>query len=265
MMLVKTQVIHMPTDSTKRIETTQRSGERNTSSQLAQFGLWQLISPTLPIGAYSYSQGLESAIEAAWVHDVDSAYEWINGIAEHAFCAVDLPILIRLFDALQMNDLALFANWNAQLLSMRESRELLDEDRQMGAALLRLIENIEPESNTFEATKIVIERLKNELNHVDISYAAALVLAAVPWRITQHELCAGYLWAWHENQIAAAIKLIPLGQTHGQQLLRRLAGQMDHVIQQAYLLNDADLGYSLPGLAMASGWHETQYTRLFRS
>jgi urease accessory protein len=83
--------------------------------------------------------------------------------------------------------------------------------------------------------------------------------------IPVRDAALGYAWAWLENQIVAGVKLIPLGQTAGQRLQRRLAGAIAAAVDQALQLPDEALGASLPALAIASSRHEAQYTRLFRS
>lgn len=229
-----------------------------------RFGLWQLISPTLPIGAYSYSQGLEMAIEQGWVTDKQTALDWIKGIAETGVARLDLPVLIRCYRAINNNAKMDFNHWNRYLISSRETRELRAEDVQMGEALLRVIKGIETAD---EAVLRLQQKLAviNGNEKPEIAYASAFALAASLWQISLDDTCAGYLWAWCENQVAAAIKLIPLGQTAGQQLLRELAMDLHTMIAQAMQLKDEEIGGAMMGLALVSSWHESQYTRLFRS
>ena len=74
-----------------------------------------------------------------------------------------------------------------------------------------------------------------------------------------------YVWSWLENQVLAAIKLVPLGQVAGQRLLLALGARIPRVVAIAMTLDDADLSTFAPGLCLASARHETQYSRLFRS
>ena len=90
-------------------------------------------------------------------------------------------------------------------------------------------------------------------------------LATTAWNVPLDEALDGYLWSWCENQVAAAVKLVPLGQTDGQRLLGALADRFSEAVEVARGLDDEDLGSSLPGVALASMLHETQYSRLFRS
>ncbi len=219
-------------------------------TDLAMLRLWQLISPALPVGAYAYSGGLESAIEAQSVHDVDSAQQWLQGVLTHALARVDLPLFARLYAAWQHQDFDQVNHLNARLLAMRESRELLDEDKHLGAALKRLLTDLQLP---------LVDQLTTP------SFASSYALACVHWQIPCASAMQGMAWSWTENQVAAAIKLIPLGQTDGQRLLGRLMSVIQQACAQAQVLEDHELGGSLPGLAILSGQHEQQYSRLFRS
>ncbi len=99
----------------------------------------------------------------------------------------------------------------------------------------------------------------------DISFVVAFAGAAHAWQVELESAMLGYAWSWLENQVAAATKLIPLGQTQSQQLLGKLQQHVPETIACAQSLEDDDLGASLPALAISSMLHETQYTRLFRS
>jgi len=214
--------------------------------------LWQLVSPTLPVGGYAYSQGLETAVAAGWVVDEATCMTWVDGLAQHVMPRVDLPLLHRMHDAQRRRDTAAALSWNRELLAMRESAELRFEDQTMGRALARLARELGcamPVDDGDDAP----------------SYAAAFAWLASRWDINAEAAVAGYLWSWCENQIAAAVKLIPLGQTAGQLLLRELGDALPARAAAAMRCADADLGMTAPGLGIASALHETQHTRLFRS
>lgn len=219
----------------------------------ASHRLWQLISPALPVGAYSYSQGLEYAIEAQWVSDESSAYAWIQGIAQSVLGQQDLPVLARMFAAWRDDDELSVMRWNAELLAFRESRELLDEDLAMGAALRRLATGLE----------LPVPAVAAESSR--LSYAAVFSWLCREWRVDLRETLGGFLWSWMENQVTASIKLVPLGQTAGQRMLLRLGDSISDIVEQALSVADEDIGLTAPGLGIASGLHETQFTRLFRS
>ena len=215
--------------------------------------LWQLISPALPVGAYAYSAGLETAVDRGWVGDRAGFEAWAGGQLRHALTALDVPVLGRLAAAWQAGDEAGAAAWSRWLLASRETAELRAEDRHLGRALARLLADLgEPRARGWEGDG-------------DVTWAAMFALAAAAWDIPPEAAARGYLWAWLENQVAAAVKLVPLGQSAGQQALSRLAEDIDPAVAAGLALDDADIGAGTPGLALASCWHETQYTRLFRS
>lgn len=224
-----------------------------TMTDLALLRLLQLVSPALPVGAYAYSQGLEYAVDCGWVRDEATAGDWIQGLLEHGLACLDAPVLVRLHAAWTANDRAAVQHWNAELYAARETRELRLEDRQLGIALARLLGELGvPEAVAWRDAP-------------QVCFATLFALAASRWDVGVQETLTGYLWAWSENQVMAATKLIPLGQTAGQRLLSRLQPGIARVAAAALQLTDDDIGGSLPGLAYASSRHETQYTRLFRS
>ncbi|MFT7405877.1 MAG: urease accessory protein [Zhongshania sp.] len=215
--------------------------------------LMQIVSPALPVGAYAYSQGLEYAVERAWVNDLDSAADWIGEVLSHSVGGLDLPVLLRLLAAWRQNDIPMVQYWNHTLQAARESRELLLEDVQMGEALLRLLVSLEvPSAVQWPSAE-------------PISFATGFAMAARYFEIDDDDALSGFAWSWLENQAAAAVKLVPLGQTDGQRLLMALMPCIEKTVTDAYLRADDNIGAGLPGLAMASMQHETQYSRLFRS
>lgn len=215
--------------------------------------LMRLTSPALPVGAYAYSQGLEWAVEQGWVRDETSAGEWMQGVLSHTLCQLDIPVLARFYAAWQRQDNQALEYWSAFLHASRESAELQDEDRQLGMALARLLTDLE------------ITEASHWLSHPAASFANLFALAVLRWGIALPEACLGYLWAWSENQAAAAMKLVPLGQSAGQRLLSRAIAIIPAAVQHGLRLDGDDMGAFAPGLALASARHETQYTRLFRS
>ena len=215
--------------------------------------LLQLASPTLPVGAYSYSQGLEAAIEAGVVRNASTARSWIEDVLRYSMASMEAPILLRLIAAWQANDATLAARWNNLFLASRESAELRAETAQMGYSLARLLRELgEAEDDAFEALD-------------EIAFPAAFAFAVAKWRIEPHAALTAYLWSWAENQVMAALKAVPLGQTDGQRLLLVLGDAVEEAARQAAQLQDEDMVNFAPGLALLSARHETQYSRLFRS
>lgn len=215
--------------------------------------LLQLASPTLPIGAYAYSQGLESAIERRWVSDEAGMKAWLLGLLRHSLGYVDFPVFVRLYRAWMVHDQAGIAYWNAWLYAARESAELQGEDRHLGTALARLLTDLE------------IEQAKPWRTAPRVCLATLFSLAAVRWDIPLTEAVTGYGWTWTENQVTAATRLIPLGQTASQRILSQTLPEIAAVVHRGLELNDDEIGCSAIGLGLASALHETQYSRLFRS
>jgi urease accessory protein len=217
----------------------------------SQLRLMQLISPTLPIGSFAYSQGLEYAVEAGWIKNQEQTRQWISGQIKNTLSSLDIPVMQRIYTAWQENDYDAIVYWNKWLLAARETKELQDEDTQLGKALLRLIKGLEMEFPIDE--------------DIEWSYVSIFSFAAVEWEIPFEETANGFLWAWSENQVAAAIKLVPLGQTAGQSILSSILKDIPGAIEQSLDCSDEDIGMLAPGVAIASALHETQYSRLFRS
>lgn len=223
------------------------------TDDLALLRLMQLVSPALPVGAYAYSQGLESAVTQQWVKDEESAWVWIDGLLRNPLCFLDVPLFARLYRAWQAKDTDKVNEWNAWLYAGREAAELQQEDRHLGTALARLLADL----GVAEATAW--------RSAPQVCFATLFSLAATRWNIALPTATQGYLWAWAENQVAAANRLIPLGQTAGQRILQRLVPAIIHAVHQGLAIDDDEIGCAAPGLALASIGHETQYTRLFRS
>jgi urease accessory protein len=226
------------------------TGGSRTGTAEARLWLWQLLSPALPIGAYAYSRGLEYAVGAGWVRDEAAALQWIGGQLRHSVSGLEVPVLARLYRAYAAGDPEGVEYWNGWLLAARESAELRAEDRCLGAALARLlcdlgIEGAGPPTRP--------------------SFAAAFALATQRFGIALEEAALAYAFVWCEQLVAAAVKLIPLGQTAGQRLLLGLGAMIPDVVRGGLALEDEDIGANAPGLGIASALHETQYTRLFRS
>lgn len=224
-----------------------------TTSMIPMLRLWQLISPALPVGAYAYSQGLETAVEESWAADEASTYQWLHDVMIHSLRGLDVPIAIRLYRAFEKNDMQAIEYWNTYLYACRETRELRLEDNQLGQALAKLLSH----QGVIAADEWV--------QRPDVTYLAMFSLAAVHWQIDEQDMLAGYLWAWCENQVAAAIKLVPLGQSAGQNILSAMMQIIPVVIEQGIQLQEQQIGSRAPGIALASARHETQYSRLFRS
>ncbi len=218
--------------------------------------LLQLTSPMLPVGAYSYSQGLEWAIESGEVHDAASAQSWMAAVLSLNQATFDLPVLSRLYKAWSRHDMAAVKRWNQYYLAGRDTSESYAETKQMGYSLARLLNDLTTITPNFIAD---IERLKTP------SFPAMYAGLAQHWQISMDDMLQGYLWGWLENQVSAAMKAVPLGQVAGQKILLEIGEQLASSVERAQQLADDDITNFNPLLSIAGSLHETQYSRLFRS
>jgi urease accessory protein len=228
--------------------------EKN-SHQVALLRLLQLASPALPVGAYSYSEGLEALVEAGRLSDRNALESWLVQELRYGAIRVETAVMVRAYRAGQVDDWASLDNWNRWLSAARETEELRLQSLQMGRSLLRLLQDLH-----------LIELPQSKvLQQEGCHFAIAFALAAVRWQIDLPSAMLGYLHSWASNLVNVGVKLIPLGQTAGQQLLLQLQPAIECSVEGVLLLQDDDLGSCSWGLALASMAHETQYSRLFRS
>ena len=295
------------------------------TSQLAQLRLMQIVSQGSPTGAFSYSQGLEWAVETGWIYDIHTFESWVREQLQGMLAQQELPLMLRFYRAFEacvsearaLDPIALdqralelsspeqssfeksspepdalapaavetnavqtsavelgalqrrsaqtyasetegskrVAQLEATVLSFRETSELRDEERKRGQAMARLVTQLNSK------IKFAGGGRGNSCDCQLSVFTEYCVVEGIDVLQAMH----GYAFAWLENQVMAGIKLVPLGQTSGQQVLYRLAEKIDQCVVYAQSVSDDDIGYSSPALAMASSQHETQYSRLFRS
>ncbi|HSS71556.1 MAG TPA: urease accessory UreF family protein [Casimicrobiaceae bacterium] len=225
-------------------------------SGLALVRVLQLASPALPIGAYSYSQGLEAVVTEGLVRDERGASRWIGEMLEGLIAPGEAAILWRLLIVIQRADWNACEAWNARFRASRETAELRAETEQMGSSLAKLALDL---SLLDAQARAMLPRL------APITLPAAFALTACGFAVPATAALTAYLWSWLENQVLAAIKTVPLGQVAGQRLLTELGARIPAAAALARTIGDDDLNTFAPGLALASCRHETQYTRLFRS
>lgn len=222
-------------------------------SPLGLLSALRLGSAALPIGAFAYSQGLEQAVECGAVHDAPSAERWIIGILRCSLLTADVPLLSRLHAAWLCADHPRVALLNDELFALRPTRELRAEERQLGAALFRLLDHL----GVGEArASALAER---------VTLASAFARAAVHFQIPAPAAALSYAFAWCEGQVGAATRLVPLGQNSAQTLLGRALEVVACELAAALTLTDEEISCTTPGQALLSALHENQYSRLFRS
>lgn len=217
------------------------------------YRLFQLISPSLPIGGFTYSQGLEWAVEAGWVTNRQSMQDWLGNMLFNSVATLELPLIDKFCDALCRDDLTALIEHSRLLYTSRETKELRAEERQRGLALVTLIKQLGIEHASFAEPDIEMNQL------------LGLCIAAKHWQIPSHALKQGYLWSWAENLVMAGVKLVPLGQTDGQRALLNISDSFPQALELASQTEEWMIGSYTPSISIASSLHETQYTRLFRS
>jgi urease accessory protein len=223
---------------------------------LALVRLLQLASPMLPIGAYSYSQGLEWAVAAGAVGDPEAVRDWIGSALELSIAPGEAAVTWRVLNAAQRGDWSETAEWNDWFRTSRETAELRAETEQMGASLAKLAFDL-------ELLDAPARTAASAMSPITLPGAYALI--ARGFGIPAKAALTAYVWSWLENQVLAAIKTIPLGQVAGQRLLVALGAQVPAAVALARSIGDDEVSSFAPGLSLASSQHETQYSRLFRS
>ena len=218
--------------------------------------LLQLASPSLPVGAYSYSQGLETAMARGLVHDEQSARAWIVDVLNEIVARFEAPLTWRLIQAFEARDADAVADWTAMFLASRDSAEFRAETVQMGYSLAKLISQLAPDD------KVLLTLLQQQ---AEIPFPTALAAATVALRVPAESALLGMLFSWAENQVLACVKSVPLGQVSGQRLLLSLTEAIEAAAVTARTLADDELSNWSPGLSLLSMQHEVQYSRLYRS
>jgi urease accessory protein len=226
----------------------------DTLTNRSFLSILQLASPALPVGAYSYSEGLETLVENATIFNVQTLKYWLEAELNYGSIRLDGAVIIRGLEAAKIGDWEALNRWNVWLSALRDTEELRASSWQMGRSLLQLFGKLEPE----------VLPLAQAVGY-PCNYAIAFGIASAHWQISPQVALLTYLHSWANNLITAGIKLIPLGQTAGQKLLLELQELLDSVMVQILTLQDDDLACCSWGLSLASMQHETQYTRLFRS
>jgi urease accessory protein len=218
--------------------------------------LLQLASPALPVGTFSYSQGLEWAVEEGTVKDEASALRWIGDQLEWNLGRYEAPLAAAMIEAWRVGAGATALELDAEYLATRESAELRAETLQMGYSMKRLLH---------ELGDFPLPLLDDIAVSPAPTFLYVWTCAAAAWQIPASDALTAWLWSWAENQVMAALKAVPLGQAAGQRLLQEIGRRLPVVVERALVLADSDRSNFAPGFAIACCNHETQYTRLFRS
>lgn len=228
-----------------------------TAMNIAELtALLHLASPALPIGAFSYSQGLEAAIDAGLIAQADDAAHWIaNGLA-NVLAPGELPFIAHQLERWRTHDAPALIDANAEFIASRESAELRRETAQMGWSLRQLCAQLEWGDAQRRAT---LERM------TPIAQPTAFAFAAWAHDASSEATLAAYAFSWVENQTAAALKAVPLGQLAGQRIVVALRPKIADAVARALATPPDALNTFAPQLGILSARHESQYSRLFRS
>lgn len=216
--------------------------------------LLQLASPALPVGAYSYSEGLEVLVETGTIACWESLRKWLQEELSYGAISIEAAVMVRAMNGAAKGGKMALSYWNAWVAAAKETEELRQQSWQMGRSLARLLLEIQPSLKTLL-----------DACGTDCYYPIAFGIAASHWHIPPESAILGYLHSWASNLVTTGVKLIPLGQTRGQKLLLDLHPDITKATENILSLEDDDLCSCSWGLALASMAHETQYTRLFRS
>ena len=224
-----------------------------TPSSLLQL-IW-LASPALPVGGFSYSEGLEAAVERAGVATESIASDWLSNQLGLSLARSDLAVIAQAIPAWRADDLPRIRRLNDWVLQTRETSELRAQAEQMGRSLVGWLRNHEGTNASHAAA----------CADLPPTYPVAFALAASPTHAGVRDCLLAYAFGWAENMVQAALKSVPLGQSAGQRILARLSREIPAAVEDAMALTDDARQAFSPMLAILSSQHETQYSRLFRS
>jgi urease accessory protein len=229
-----------------------------TAQPLPAASLLQLIwlaSPALPVGGFSYSEGLEAGVDRGGVATESIAADWLSDQLHLSLARGDLAVIAQAIPAWRNNDLVRIKTLNDWVLQTRETSELRLQAEQMGRSLLEWLRNHQSISDAHLQACATLPP----------TYPVAFALAASPLDAGVSDCLTAYAFGWAENMMQAALKSVPLGQSAGQRILARLAAEIPAAVNTALGLSDNDRQAFSPMLAILSSQHETQYSRLFRS
>jgi len=216
--------------------------------------LMQLASPALPVGGYSYSEGLETLIAHRQITDAATLEQWLVAELQYGGLRLEGAVLVRAYQAVTHQDWGRLNHWNQWWSAARETQELRQQSWQMGRSLSSLVEKIDPSTSAW------LPYCSAPMNW-SVGFGGALA----HWQVDLEAGLMAFYQSWAGNLIGAGVKLIPLGQTAGQQLLFNLMPCITAVVADVLKLRDEELQCCSWGVALASSQHETQRVRLFRS
>jgi urease accessory protein len=234
-----------------------------TTTDTALLQLIWLASPALPIGGFSYSEGLEAAVDRGLVTNEGTATAWLVNQLHLSLSRCDLAVIGAAIGAWKDVDLARIAALNAWILQTRETSELRQQTEQMGRSLVEWLRTVRPELVEGPAARWASSG--SARTETSLTYPVAFALAASASSAPARDCLLAFAFGWAENMMQAAIKSVPLGQSAGQRILLQLAAEIPAAVDHALALPEDERQAFSPMLAILSAQHETQYSRLFRS
>ena len=226
------------------------------ASAAALLQLMQLASPALPVGGFSYSEGLESAVEAGHVRTEAEAGTWLRDQLHLSLARSDLAVCARAFKAWQRGDAGTLAELNAWVTTTRETSEQRQQTQQMGRSLCEWLKN-----RGIADDRVAVLKALAPAPTWPVVFALAAAQTGAPLR----EALLSFAFGWAENMVQAALKAVPLGQSAGQRILASLIDAIPTEVDRAIAMSDGERQAATPMLAILSAQHEAQYSRLFRS
>ncbi len=223
------------------------------NSTHAHLRLLQFLSPALPVGAYSYSQGLEWAVNQQWITDRVAFEQWVTEQIASTLALQELPLLRRLYKAcVERNELSA-DRWTQMALAVRDTAELRQEEFDRAEAYMRVLKTVSPIDETWPRKLFLRTPLMS------------MAWFSAKHGIEEDALILAFAHNWLENSLLTGVKIIPLGQSSAQRMLYTLAPNLSAAVQHSNNVEDECVGVSLPALSMASCGHEVQYSRIYRS
>ncbi len=247
-------------------------------SDLQLLRLLQIISPSLPVGAYSYSEGIEYLCHAEIILTEADLCHWLRRELSEGFIVTEAAIVLRAHQAIVSGDKSALEYWNSWFSATRESEEVRLASWQMGQSLMKLwcqlpdgqltcfaSSNPSLRSTTRQEISGFLPQAKENSDGKGCNYAIAFGVVAASLEIDASNAISGYIYSWLSNLVSAAVRTIPLGQTTGQQIIFHLSKYILLSSQSALQRLDSELEWCGWGASLACAKHETQYSRLFRS
>ncbi|MFM7888733.1 MAG: urease accessory protein UreF [Pseudanabaena sp.] len=228
--------------------------------------LLQITSPALPVGAYSYSEGIEYLCSSGVILTKADLCNWLKREMYFGFITNEAAIALRAHQAMLKNDLTALKYWNNWLSATRETEEVRLASWQMGQSLIKLWAQLDDQQlQRSQSIDRILPTAKDNADGQGCNYAIAFGIVGASLEIEASNTVLGYIHSWVSNLVSVAVRSVPFGQTTGQQVIFRLNADIWQSSQFALERLDKELEWCGWGASLASANHETQYSRLFRS